>query len=82
MIGVSVVHRRLAELQLKASRLGGWHKLDPLDQTDLHHCLRHNAAMIQKLDELKQLSYIAYSVGDIDWHHEICAEIEKCEDKF
>jgi hypothetical protein len=82
VIGVAAIHRRLAELQLKATKLGGWNKLDPLDQTDLHHCLRHNASMIQRLDELKQLSYIAYCAGDINWHHEICREIEKQEDKF
>ena len=82
VIGVAAIHRRLAELQLKATRLGGWHKLDPLDQTDLHHCLRHNASMIQRLDELKQLSYIAYSVGDIEWHHDICVQIEKAENQF
>ncbi|MDF2684771.1 MAG: hypothetical protein K0R47_5961 [Brevibacillus sp.] len=82
MIGISSIHRRLAELQLKATRLGGWHKLDPLDQTDLHHCLRHNAAMIQRLDELKQLSYIAYTAGDVEWHHDICVLIEKAENQF
>lgn len=82
MIGVSAIHRRLAELQLKSTRLGGWHKLNSLEQMDLQHCLRHNAAMIQRLDELKQLSYIAYCAGDINWHHEICRQIEQCEDKF
>jgi hypothetical protein len=82
VISIATIHRKLAQLQRKSEKMGGWHKLDLLDQTDLHHCLKHNANMIQRLDELKELSYIAYTAGDVEWHHDICVLIEKAENQF
>ena len=79
MIGIHVVHRRLAELTLKAMRLGGYHKLTIAEQKDLEHCLKVNASIVTKLDELKNLAFIAHCAGDTEWEQEICARIDRLE---
>jgi len=82
MIGIHPVHRRLAELQLIAERRGGYDQLTIREQLDLHHCLQVNANLVRRLDELKQLSFIAYTVNDTEWQHEICKRIEELEAKM
>lgn len=79
MIAIHPVHRRLAELTLKAERLGGYFHLSPLEQTELHHCLRANATLVQKLDGLKQLAFHAHEMGDMEWQQEICRKIDELE---
>ena len=82
MLAIHPVHRRLAELQLKAERLGGYNKLSTREQQDLNHCMRVNADLVSELDSLKQLSLHAYEVGDMDWQHEICRKINELESRF
>lgn len=79
MIAISVVHRRLAELTIKARQVGGYDRLAKDERIDLHHCLQVNAALVIKMDELKQLSFIAYQSGDLDWQHSLCAQLDKLE---
>lgn len=45
MIGIHVIHRRLAELTEKAERLGSYGRLSLLEQKDLRHCLLANAKL-------------------------------------
>lgn len=82
MIGIHPVHRRLAELQLIAERRGGYDQLTVREQMDLHHCLQFNAKLVRRLDELKQLSFIAYQAGDLEWEQEICRQIDELEAKM
>ncbi|ALS27155.1 hypothetical protein IJ21_17540 [Paenibacillus sp. 32O-W] len=32
-----------------------------------------------RIAKLRNMSLIAYEIGDTDWHHEICSRIEKLE---
>ena len=32
-----------------------------------------------QISKLKEMSYLAYVPGDTEWHHEICAQLEKLE---
>lgn len=82
MIGIHVVHRRLAELTLKAEQHGGYHTLSELEQQDLNHCLKVNAKLVRELDELKSLSFIAHQAGDVVWQHEICQQIDSLHEKL
>lgn len=82
MIAIHPVHRRLAELQLIAKRRGGYDRLTAAEQMDLHHCLQANARLVRRLDELKQLSFIAYQAGDMDWVAEVCRQIDELEAKL
>ena len=82
MIGIHPVHRRLAELQLIAERRGGYDQLTIREQMDLHHCLQVNANLVRRLDELKQMSFIAYQAGDLEWVQEVCQKIDELEAKM
>ncbi|MED5019303.1 hypothetical protein P9847_18535 [Paenibacillus chibensis] len=79
MIGIHSVHRRLAELTEKAERLGGYNQLSLLEQLDITHCMKVNAKLVRRIDELKQLSFIAYEANDTEWQHELCKELDALE---
>ncbi|MFC3768332.1 hypothetical protein [Paenibacillus sp. GCM10012303] len=81
MIGIHPIHRRLAQIQFKAEVVG-YDQLTQEDQVELRHCLIVNGQLVRRLDELKQLSFIAYTVDDRDWQHEICKQIEELEAKM
>lgn len=82
MIGIHPIHRRLAELTLKAKQRGGYHQLPASDQSDLYHCLQVNLDLVLKLDLLKELSVAVYQLGDTDWQHELCKQIDEIEAKM
>lgn len=43
--------------------------------------LKQNLELVRTLDELKNLSLIAYTTGDMNWLHKICASIEMVENE-
>ncbi|BCJ86433.1 DUF7667 family protein [Effusibacillus dendaii] len=70
-----VVMQRLAEL---------WtiNKKRPLtedEMKEMEQCLEANAKRAWKLATLENLSLVASMTNDMEWQHEICAEIEKLE---
>jgi len=69
----------LAELTEKAERIGGYSQLTVREQMELHHCLQVNAKLVRRLDELKNLAYIAHISGDMEWEQEICAKLDEME---
>jgi len=79
MIVIHPVHRRLAELQAKVQKLGGYRYLSASEQLEIHHCFRENLNLIRKIDELKNLAFIAHYAGDTEWEQEICAELDELE---
>ncbi|WP_456238616.1 DUF7667 family protein [Paenibacillus albicereus] len=79
MIGISPIHRKLAELTHRCLESDGQLHMTSLDRRDLTHYLQSNLALVRKLDELKSLAYHAYEVGDMDWHNEICRQIDETE---
>jgi len=82
MLALHIIHRRMAELTIKAKQLGGYHNLPTAEQRELEHCLTLNAGLVQRLDELKELSFIAYQAGDMDWLHEIGKKIDAIERQY
>lgn len=82
MIAIHIIHHRLAELTEKAERLGGYDRLSLLEQKDLRHCLLANAKLVRRLDELKNLAYIAHMAGDYVWEQDICQKIDELEAKM
>ncbi|MFD0710580.1 hypothetical protein [Paenibacillus sp. GCM10027626] len=78
-IGIHPVHRRLAELTEKALRIGNWQQLPMQEQKEVEHCIRINAKIVRKHDELHQLLKIAYAMNDVEWQHDICRQIEQLE---
>ncbi len=82
MFGIHSVHRRLAELTEKAERLGGYNKLSTNEQKEINHCLLVNAKITREVDELLQLSFIAYQANDTEWQMEICGRLDELRPKF
>jgi hypothetical protein len=64
-----------------ANKLGGYHKLPPSVQMDFEHCVAVNASLVQKVDHLKELSFMAYQAGDEDWQMDICQRLDEMEAK-
>lgn len=79
MVGIHVVHRRMAEIALIAERRGGFDQISPYLQQELYHCLQVNARLVRRLDELKNKAYIAHMAGDYAWEQDICREIDELE---
>jgi hypothetical protein len=79
LISIHPIHRRLAEITLKAKSAGGYHSLSQQEKLELDHCLAINLHLIRKLDSLRSLAFLAFSCGDLLWHHDICAQIEVLE---
>lgn len=79
MIVIHPVHRRLAEIQDKVQKLGGYRYLSAGEQLEIHHCLRENLTLVRKIDELKNLAFVAHCAGDMEWEQEICAELDDME---
>lgn len=75
MLVISPVHRRLAELHIIATKRSWTYA----EAKEVHQCLQANANLVRKLDELKQLAYVAQLSGDMEWVQEICAKIEEVE---
>lgn len=47
----------------------------------LEMLLKQNLQIIQTLDELSNLSMVAYTAGQMDWLHDICGAIEYLKDE-
>lgn len=52
------------------------------DLKELDMCLEANMNMVWKLNKLENMSLIASMTGDVEWQHEICAEIDKLTEKM
>jgi len=47
--------------------------------TELYICLRVNAELVRRLDELKNLAFVAHCAGDHEWEQDICRQIDALE---
>ncbi|KAA8750069.1 MULTISPECIES: hypothetical protein [unclassified Paenibacillus] len=65
-IAIHPVHRRLAELTIKAGKTGGTFKLPPAEWMELMHCLQANATLVHKLDGYKEAAYAAQCNDQMD----------------
>lgn len=67
------IHERLAELWT----IRGRRELTDSERMDMEHCLAVNASYCRELANLRNLSLLASMIGDDNWQHEICSEIER-----
>lgn len=79
MIGIHPIHRKMALITWMSMNQDGKINLDEIAIKMLTPLLKQNLMMIQRLDELKSLSYIAYTARETEWQHDICARIEALE---
>ncbi|WP_344912916.1 DUF7667 family protein [Paenibacillus hodogayensis] len=70
-------HVRLAELFFLQKR----RQLTDTEVLDMTHCLAASAKYCWDLVALKNMSLAAYQVGDMEWLHDICNQIDALEEK-
>lgn len=76
-MGVMPYHVRLAELFVTQKR----RELTDLEVIEMTHCMAANAKYCWELVTLQNLSFAAYSAGDVEWLHQICAQIDALEER-
>ncbi|GJM72956.1 hypothetical protein HMSSN036_51720 [Paenibacillus macerans] len=79
MIGIHPIHRKMALITWMSMNQDGKIKLDEVAIQMLKPLLKQNLMMIQRLDELKSLSFQAYLAGETEWHKDIRSRIEALE---
>lgn len=71
-MGVMPYHVRMAELWTLSKR----RMLTDMEAVELNHCMAANAKYCWDLVALQNMSLAAYMVGDMEWLHEVCAQID------
>ncbi len=79
MIAISPIHRKLAEVIHMSTDINGNTYLGHAELMLLIPLLRQNLALVQQLDSLKQLAFVAYEAGDFDWMHDLCSQMDELE---
>lgn len=74
-------HRKLAitahmHMDYKTGRI----KVEEIPIRLLESYLKQNLIIIHRLDELRNLSMIAFDAGDFEWQQRICDAIDNLED--
>lgn len=74
------IHKRLAELWQKGkhtNKNSPIHGLSDKEVREFIICLDANLGLAWKLARLENLSLVASIIKDIEWQHELCAEIDQ-----
>jgi len=79
VVGIHPLHRKLAHVWEMNTDSKGNTVVDAVLMQQIIPLLRQNYELVRQLDELKQLSFIAYEMGDMDWQQDICKQIEELE---
>jgi len=77
---VHPIHKRLAELWQKGkhtNKNSPIHGLSDKEVREFIICLDANLGLAWKLARLENLSLVASIIKDIEWQHELCAEIDQ-----
>lgn len=80
-IAIHPVHRRLAELSIKAKRVGGVGNLSPAEFLEMLQCLQLNADFVQKVDGYKEAAYAAHCNDQMDLALHFSAKLDELEAK-
>lgn len=79
MIGLHPVHRELAKIVHMNLDLKGDLIIGNIELQLILKLLRKNYNLVYKLDALKEIALHAYEMGDMEWEHELCRQIEELE---
>lgn len=82
VIGIHPLHRKLAEVTLMALDSNGDLVIGRPELKLIMPLLRQNLELIQQLDEYKQLAFLAYEMGDMEWMMDLTAKIDELESKM
>lgn len=82
-IAIHNIHRRLAEAAyMHMNHETGRIKVEEIPLKHLESLLMQNYLIVRQLDELRELSMVAYMSGDSEWVSRICEAIELISDQF
>lgn len=82
IVGIHPIHRKLAVIWEMNTDIKGNTVIGVAQMQQIIPLLRQNYELVRQLDELKQLSFVAYEMGDHDWLQDIAAKIEALEEKM
>lgn len=72
---MNIVAERFIELCIHEKN----RRLSIVERFEKQECLKYLERRFWELAKLKNLSLMAGMTEDVDWQHELCAEIEKLE---
>lgn len=75
-LAIHPVHRKLAEATFLCLDKRGNLIIDETTLRLIRPLLQANLELIRTLDELSELSFVAYQLGDTNWVQDICNAIE------
>lgn len=81
MLIIHPIHRKLAEIVFMNIDRQGDLIIGNAELRLILQLLRQNLFLVRRLDELKQLAYVAHCAGDMDWEQDICQQIDELEVK-
>lgn len=82
-ITIHPTHRKLAEIAFyNQDPKTGKINVKSIPVNLLEALLRLNLEVVRTTDELKNLSCLVHETGDVEWHHGVCAALEKVADSF
>jgi hypothetical protein len=82
VVGIHPLHRKLAEIWAMHTDVKGNTVIDMVLMQQIIPLLKQNYELVRQLDELKQLSFVAYETGDHDWLMAISERIEVLEQEL
>jgi len=80
VIGIHSIHRKLAVIWEMNTDIKGNTFIGAAQMQQIIPLLKQNYELVRQLDELKQLSFIAYEMGDHVWLMDLSAKIEQLEE--
>lgn len=75
-LAIHTIHRNLAAVTFLNLDKKGNLIIDDVTLRVITPLLMQNLEIIRTLDELSNLSMVAYTAGDSDWLHDICGAID------
>lgn len=82
MIGIAKCHREMAKVIYMSMDKAGNLIIGPVELKILNRLLRENLELVQRLDGLNNLAFIAHVSNDLAWEQEICRQIDELEAKM
>lgn len=73
---IHTIHRNLAAVTFLNLDKKGNLIIDDVTLRVITPLLMQNLEIVRTLDELNNLSMVAYTAGDTDWLHDICGAID------
>lgn len=79
MVSIPQVNRDLAKITHMSMGRDGKIVIGEAELKLIAPLLIQNLDLVQRFDELSELSHVALEVNDVKWCHEICARMEQLE---